>query len=179
MLKLEVADLQLFKDVLGQSLLSCFSYRIEGNNNSVSYWDGAVGMHFSGRAKIYFYTTPGFVEDEMGIVFHDYKILTEANPQMTEELICNTTPISEILIYGRPFNPETFKAWPNIYEAFKHETHTDDVFLFKFEDGNQMLVFFDLIGPCMGININERIRDFWESVEAHDLSYSLHHHLKA
>ncbi len=72
-------------------------------------------MHFSRDAKIYFYTTPGFIEDEMGIVFHDYKILTEANPEMAEELICNTTPISEILIYGRPFNPEAFKGRPNIY----------------------------------------------------------------
>ncbi len=115
----------------------------------------------------------------MGIVFHEYKILTEANPQMTEELICNTAPISEVLIYGRTFNPEAFKAWPKTYAALRHETHTNDAFLFKFEDGNQMLVFFDLIGPCMGIKTNDSIKDFWKNVEDHDLSYSLHHHLKA
>lgn len=178
MLKLEAADLQLFKDILGQSLLSCFSDDMRYMDYSAAL-DNAVGLHFSEGSKIYFYSTPGFTEDEMGIVFHDYKILTEANPQMTEELICNTTPISEILIYGRPFNPEAFKGRPNIYEAFKHETHTDDVFLFKFENGDQIMVFFDFIGPFMEIKINDPIRDFWKRARGRDFSYSLHHHLKA
>lgn len=184
MLKLDKEHLLFFQNLIGSSFATCSSkgLRIYGRNlNGYSYtFDYILAVTFNKHNKQQRVVFKGMLEDffetKLGDeVYHDYSIEYEVDTSKSEEIQFETSPITEILIYGKPFNIEEFKRHSDIYNKHKHIDKTDEVFLFKCENGEHITILFFDSAPGIVLATSEYDEALEQSYIPHEFPIPNHH----
>ena len=184
MLKLDNEHLLFFQNLIGSSFATCSSKGLhiyERNLTGYSYtFDYILAVTFKKHNKqqrVVFKGSPqDFFEGITGAeVYHDYSIEYEADTPKNEEIHLETSPISEILIYGKPLNIEEFKRHPDIYNKHKHIDMTDEIFLFKCENGEQITILFFNSAPGIALATSEYDEALQQSYILHEFPMPNHH----
>ena len=107
-----------------------------------------------------------FVENDDGDTFYDFTI-EQTDPMEYKKLpkiTFHSSPIKEILVYGRKFEIDDFKDRPEIYQKFIGTNKTDDALIFKCEDDQEVLLYFHYFLPHFKLTQNRNeIEFFWNN----------------
>ncbi|HLO69280.1 MAG TPA: hypothetical protein VK167_00315 [Flavipsychrobacter sp.] len=177
MLNLAEKDISCLRTLLGYSLRCYSSARLSiYDKYSVSY-DGVLALRFSraNEHKTMVLKGMDFFESLWGKIYHDYSIEYENTTSDNAEVYLNTSPIIEIGVYGKEYNPEEFKAYPSVYAKQNEVKTTDEVFIFKCKNGENITVGFDSISPSIDVWHYNNIEHYvtLEDDKPYTLNYSI------
>ncbi|GAA4104518.1 hypothetical protein [Mucilaginibacter panaciglaebae] len=170
MLKLDNEKINFLSGLVGYSFDGLISTNIDKDTiNTSTYVSHYVKMIIQFKCKQAIRRIAiesDFIENDDGDMFYDYVIEQEDLLNYTKRptFTFHSSPIKEILICGRKFEINDFKDYPDIYEKFIAFDKTDDVFIFKFENDEEALLYFDCFLHRLTLTLNRNeIELFWNN----------------
>jgi hypothetical protein len=163
---LSLKNTSILKDLVGDSIESIGSTTLNVHNESIVSLEMNLLITCK-RNSIFFICDHknGFFENANSETFYDFEITRNISVKLPikNNISLVSSRILEIEIYGRNFNSNEFKDFPQLYKKLKGEYRTDDLFLIKLVNGEKILLTFHPFMPSIEVFLkNEWIHKFWE-----------------
>ena len=162
---ISIKDTSVFQKLIGKKIKLFKSSSLHISEGEFSSLEMNLVVEYDRKSLIFNCDyKKGFFENENGDVFYDFNIDEDLRNNNFEKSVIyfKTTEITEIIVYGRQFNSIEFIKHKTLYNRIKNENKTDDLFLFKFDDMNEVIITFHPFLPSVAVVFSKRqIDKFW------------------
>jgi len=170
MLKLAKEEIGILKKLIGYSFESLVSPDIKKSDINPSTYislDLKTVICFDKNGKgSRVLIESDFNENEDGDVFYDYQIIQTDLSNYGEQarMPFQSSPIKEILVYGRKICKKDFGNAADGNKIFTTVDGTDDAFIFKCEGNQEILIYFHYFLPQLRLTSNSNeVEYFWRN----------------